>query len=748
MSADHFFRRGLRPLLVFLSFFSLTSFSKSDELQPLLEFKSALQKSNPNVFSSWTPGNSTCSFSGIVCNSNGFVTEINLPQQNLSGILPFDSICKLQALEKLSLGFNFLHGGISEDLKNCTSLQQLDLGVNSFSGEVPDLSSLGKLKLLSLNTSGFSGQFPWRSLENLTSLTFLSLGDIVFEESPFPVEILKLEKLYWLYLSNCSLGGRIPEGLGNLTLLENLELSCNQFSGEIPGDIVKLKNLWQLELYFNFLTGTLPVGFGNLTSLVNFDASGNSLQGNISEVRLLKNIASLQLYENQFTGEIPEELWEFNKLVALAIYGNKFTGLLPQKLGSSQFQGQLPRSMANCTLLEYLDIGNNQINDTFPSWLVCNLHSLEVLDLSYNNLSGMLHPCLGNFSSRLSVLQLQSNNFHGTIPKTWAKGSNLRMIDLSENQFQGELPRSMANCMMLEYLNVGNNQINDTFPFWLGALSQLKVLVVRSNVFQGAIKSPEINYTFPELHIIDLSQNSFSGILPTKYFQHWNAMKVVGAKKLKYMEVNYGVGGLGRFIPFTITLANKGTMLKYEKIPDVFRVIDFSSNRFEGHIPELVGSLKGLHSLNLSNNVLTGHIPPSLGNLTNLESMDLSQNKLFGEIPAQLTQLFSLGYFNVSNNCLTGPIPRGNQLDTFQNNSFGGNLGLCGSPLSKKCGDFKYTPTPPYPFEENQRLESPFEFGWKVVAIGYGFGFVIGVVIGQIVIARKYPWFVKIFGKM
>jgi Leucine-rich repeat (LRR) protein len=306
MSADQFFRRGL---LVFLVFFSLTSFSKSDELQPLLEFKSALQKSNPNVFSSWTPGNSTCSFTGIVCNSNGFVAEINLPQQNLSGVLPFDSICKLQALEKLSLGYNFLHGSISEDLKNCTSLQQLDLGWNSFSGEVPDLSSLGKLKLLSLNYSGFSGQFPWKSLENLTSLTFLSIGDIVFEKSPFPVEVFKLEKLYWLYLSNCSLEGRIPEGLGNLTLLENIELSWNQFSGEIPGDIVKLKNLRQLELYTNFLTGTLPAGLGNLTSLVNLDVGNNSLHGNISVLRFLPKIASIHLYENQFTGEIPEVLY-------------------------------------------------------------------------------------------------------------------------------------------------------------------------------------------------------------------------------------------------------------------------------------------------------------------------------------------------------------------------------------------------------------------------------------------------------
>jgi hypothetical protein len=121
---------------------------------------------------------------------------------------------------------------------------------------------------------------------------------------------------------------------------------------------------------------------------------------------------------------------------------------------------------------------------------------------------------------------------------------------------------------------------------------------------------------------------------------------------------------------------------------------------------------------------------------------------LFGEIPSQLTQLFFLEAFNVSNNCLRGPIPHGNQFDMFQNSSFGGNSGLCGSPLLKKCGDFEYTPTPSSPLKRNQSSESPFQFGWKVVAIGYGCGFVIGVVIGQIVITRKYDWFVKIFGKM
>jgi Leucine-rich repeat (LRR) protein len=180
----------------------LISPSKSDDqFQMLLKFKSAVQHSKTNVFTTWTQENSVCSFTGIVCNKNRFVTEINLPQQQLEGVLPFDAICGLRSLEKISMGSNSLHGGITEDLKHCTSLQVLDLGNNSFTGKVPDLFTLQKLKILSLNTSGFSGPFPWRSLENLTNLAFLSLGDNLFDvTSSFPVELLKLDKLYWLYL--------------------------------------------------------------------------------------------------------------------------------------------------------------------------------------------------------------------------------------------------------------------------------------------------------------------------------------------------------------------------------------------------------------------------------------------------------------------------------------------------------------------------------------------------------------------
>ncbi|KAG2704004.1 hypothetical protein I3760_06G162900 [Carya illinoinensis] len=571
MSADPFLQQRLPPLVVFLFFFSLISFSKSDELQPLLKLKLALQDSNTNVFSSWTQGNSVCNFTGIVCNSNGLVKEINLPKQNLRGILPFDSICMLGSLEKLSLGSNFLYGTITRDLENCTSLQDLDMGHNSFSGEVPDLSSLWRLNFLSLNDSGFSGSFPWRSLENLTSLTFLSLGDNFFQTSPFPVEVLKLENLYWLYLSNCSLVGRIPEGLGNLTRLINLELSCNQLSGEIPADIGKLKNLWQLELYSNFLTGELPAGFGNLSSLENFDASRNKLQGNISEVRYLAKLASLQLFENQFAGEVPEELGELRNLVKLSLYTNKFTGPLPEKLGSwadfdyidvseNFFSGPIPPDMCRNGKMDKLLLLQNRFTGGIPE-NYANCSSLTRIRVTNNSLSGVIPAGIWGLPN-LALLDLSVNHFEGPVASNIVKAKSLAQLFLSNNSFSGELPVTMSEASSLVSIQLSSNQFSGQIPATIGGLKNLNSLHLDGNMFSGVI--PDSLGSCVSLTDINLSDNSLSGNIPA---------------------------GLGHL--------------------PTLNFLDLSNNNLSGEIPNSLSSLS-LSLLDLSNNQLIGQIPEAL----------------------------------------------------------------------------------------------------------------------------------------
>ncbi|XP_022764184.1 brassinosteroid LRR receptor kinase BRL2-like [Durio zibethinus] len=113
--------------------------------------------------------------------------------------------------------------------------------------------------------------------------------------------------------------------------------------------------------------------------------------------------------------------------------------------------------------------------------------------------------------------------------------------------------------------------------------------------------------------------------------------------------------------------------------------MDFSNNLFGGQIPEELGELISLQMLIFSHNNFTGPIPPSLGPKVALESLDPSSNKLGGRIPSQLTNLTFLAVLNLSENNLIGPIPHGNQFDTFDNDSYSGNLGLCGLPLSKQC---------------------------------------------------------------
>ncbi|XP_015160940.1 receptor-like protein 12 [Solanum tuberosum] len=158
--------------------------------------------------------------------------------------------------------------------------------------------------------------------------------------------------------------------------------------------------------------------------------------------------------------------------------------------------------------------------------------------------------------------------------------------------------------------------------------------------------------------------------------------------------------------------------------------IDLSSNHFEGVIPKTLKDLSSLWLLNLSHNNLIGHIPMELGQLNTLEALDLSWNWLTGNILQELTRMNFLAFLNVSQNHLVGPIPHGLQFNTFENYSYGGNLDLCGLPLSKQCGTSDSSHVP-QPLESAEEGESYFfsGFSWELVVIGYSFGLVVGTVM-------------------
>ncbi|KAJ3074384.1 hypothetical protein HDU98_011359 [Podochytrium sp. JEL0797] len=110
-----------------------------------------------------------------------------------------------------------------------------------------------------------------------------------------PVEVWGLTQLKWLNLSsNEGLSGSIPDELGELGLLEELDLSGASLSGWTPHSIGKLARLKRLDLSLNKLSGGIPVELGELE-----DSCGVGEAGSV--------VDSWFLNCNVLSGEVPVE---------------------------------------------------------------------------------------------------------------------------------------------------------------------------------------------------------------------------------------------------------------------------------------------------------------------------------------------------------------------------------------------------------------------------------------------------------
>ncbi|KDP45434.1 hypothetical protein JCGZ_09683 [Jatropha curcas] len=118
---------------------------------------------------------------------------------------------------------------------------------------------------LELRDMKLSGQFP-ESLKECKSLQNLDLSSNALSGT-IPTQICTwLPFLVTLDLSNNEISGSIPPDLGNCTFLNNLILSNNSLTGPIPYQFSSLGRLKKFSVADNDLTGTIPSFFSNFDS--------------------------------------------------------------------------------------------------------------------------------------------------------------------------------------------------------------------------------------------------------------------------------------------------------------------------------------------------------------------------------------------------------------------------------------------------------------------------------------------------
>ena len=463
-----------------------------------------------------------------------------------------------------------------------------------------------------------------------------------------------------LELPGNGLAGPIPVGLGELTLLRNLDFGSrwdstaqqsveNTLTGPIPSELGSLVNLERLFLGSNALTGSIPSWLGHLTSLRVLSLGGNDLTGPIpSELGNLANLETLFLGSNALTGSIPSELGNLASLEWLSIESNALMGPIPSELGN----------LAN---LEGLFLGSNPLTGSLPQGLT-RLSQLRTLDISS---TGACAPATAEFQAWLeTIADFRGDTCNrppepvGTIPPQALTESGPAVSVSMDAYFtdpdDDPLTYTAASGQAGTVTALASGDIVWLVP---GSAGTATVTVTASDpdglsatqpvaVTVGASTGPQSDREVLEVFYDSTGGESWTnrGSWKTSApLDQWYGVTADAAGRVT--ELRLDDNGLAGPIPAAL-----GDLARLEWL-------SLRRNDLVGRIPNALGRLTNLERLELDFNALTGPVPAWLGRLTGLRVLDLGLNKLSGPIPGELAGLADLEVLDLGFNALTGPVP-------------------------------------------------------------------------------------------
>ncbi|GLJ16846.1 hypothetical protein SUGI_0290350 [Cryptomeria japonica] len=155
---------------------------------------------------------------------------------------------------------------------------------------------------------------------------------------------------------------------------------------------------------------------------------------------------------NNLTGTIPNSLGNIFSLDQLDLGNNQFREISFLALNVNHLTGQNPSS-SNCTVLEVLDINDNNITGEITASSLVR----EQINLKHSYCSCKLFSSGSYTIIRCNSLQLQSleqldiasNTLEGTIPSEKGKFKTLGALGPGENKLYGSIPDSLAHLQQI-----------------------------------------------------------------------------------------------------------------------------------------------------------------------------------------------------------------------------------------------------------------------------------------------------------
>ncbi|XP_008226592.1 PREDICTED: receptor-like protein 2 [Prunus mume] len=199
----------------------------------------------------------------------------------------------------------------------------------------------------------------------------------------------------------------------------------------------------------------------------------------------------------------------------------------------------------------------------------------------------------------------------------------------------GLSPSSLGNLTHLTHLNLSHNSLLGSLETKLFlSLNCLEILDLSYNLLSG-----ELPFSLPSRNIrtVDLSSNHFFGAIPSSFFQQ--------ASNLTSFNVSNNT--FTGYVPSSICL-NSSPFL---------RLLDFSSNQFNGNLAPGLGKCSKLQVFRAGHNNLSGLLPEDIYNATKLEEISLPLNSLLGAISDKIVNLTNLAILVLYINQLSGKLP-------------------------------------------------------------------------------------------